>query len=330
MKKKIDWNHIADSMESGNEGEMDRQILEDSQQIWQKTRILGEKLQKTEVQVDLEAAKAKMRARILDLEESETPEDSSKRVPMYRTGLFRYAAAAAVLVMLGYVVLKSTVNNNTTSQEIAVNTTEQPKDIQLVDGSTVTLANGATLSYPANFEGNTRVVSLKGAAFFDIARDEQKPFVISTALAKVKVLGTSFDLDAQADHVTLNVKTGKVAFSNEATDKSFFVVANQHASYDAKEDKLVKYIDDKNSIIWDNQQIRLKGVSLHEVSQILEHRDNVKFSFDAAARMKAEEKVSGVIKLTEDVTDALSKFFKLENKYKFEKKGRDIHVSYVQ
>lgn len=70
------------------------------------------------------------------------------------------------------------------------------KKITLPDGSAVWLNAGSKLEYPEQFNKNERIVKLEGEAFFDIVKDAQRPFMVSTAEFSVRVLGTSFDVRA--------------------------------------------------------------------------------------------------------------------------------------
>ena len=58
--------------------------------------------------------------------------------------------------------------------------TDYNRYLVLPDGSTIVLKAGSTLDSSAQFNGPTREVSLNGEAYFDIARDESKPFIIRT------------------------------------------------------------------------------------------------------------------------------------------------------
>ena len=93
------------------------------------------------------------------------------------------------------------------------NTTVIEQVIELVDGSTVTLEPFSTLKYPTQFLKKQREVVLKGEAFFSIARDTTKPFVVYANETITKVLGTSFTIKAfeGEKEVEVAVKTGKVA-----------------------------------------------------------------------------------------------------------------------
>lgn len=76
--------------------------------------------------------------------------------------------------------------------------------VTLPDGSLVTLNAGSSLSFPSSFSGNRREVMLNGEAFFDVrsktdAGNAASPFIVRTAKQDVKVLGTTFNLQAYPD-----------------------------------------------------------------------------------------------------------------------------------
>lgn len=94
--------------------------------------------------------------------------------------------------------------NNTSTQELR---------LTLEEGSTVVLSPGSTLSYPAHFEGDRREVALVGDAFFDIARQPERPFLVYCGGAVAQVLGTSFWVKTtkESGAVEVAVKTGRVS-----------------------------------------------------------------------------------------------------------------------
>jgi ferric-dicitrate binding protein FerR (iron transport regulator) len=99
-------------------------------------------------------------------------------------------------------------------QKITLTSDSDQKNIEVLlsDGSTVFLNRNSSLTYPKNFRSGTRKVSLKGEAFFDIARDEEHPFIIDAGKAKIRVLGTSFNVitDNAENEVEVYVASGKV------------------------------------------------------------------------------------------------------------------------
>lgn len=93
-----------------------------------------------------------------------------------------------------------------------VNGVGERMEIDLGDGSKVTLNAGSRLSYPSAFDARSRVVRLTGEAFFDVARDAARPFIVETGTLRVTVLGTRFNVRAFADGTRAQVTlvSGKV------------------------------------------------------------------------------------------------------------------------
>jgi ferric-dicitrate binding protein FerR (iron transport regulator) len=89
----------------------------------------------------------------------------------------------------------------------------------LSDGTVVWLNSGSKLSYPALFNGKTREVHLVGEAYFEVAKDDQKPFVVHTQTIQTKVLGTAFNVSAYSSDnfaaVTLEEGEVEVQTANE-------------------------------------------------------------------------------------------------------------------
>ena len=85
----------------------------------------------------------------------------------------------------------------------------------LADGTTVHLNAGSKLTDPVRFVGKRRLVALEGEAYFDVAEDENHPFVVRTHLGDVIVLGTAFNVNAyiNASVCYTTLVRGKVQFS---------------------------------------------------------------------------------------------------------------------
>jgi transmembrane sensor len=90
---------------------------------------------------------------------------------------------------------KPTMNESLVYHSLTTGKTE-PFVLRLPDGSTVHLSYASRLRYPTAFDRARREVFLEGEAFFDIARDPSRPFVVHTEQSAIRVLGTSFDVSA--------------------------------------------------------------------------------------------------------------------------------------
>ena len=98
-------------------------------------------------------------------------------------------------------------------------TSTEPVAAFLPDGSEVLLTKGSRLTYSKDFNKEFRKVQITGEALFNVTADSERPFIVETGDAKIKVTGTSFHVSApvRADDVEVVVKSGKVLFYNSET-----------------------------------------------------------------------------------------------------------------
>jgi len=85
------------------------------------------------------------------------------------------------------------------------------KNDTLPDGTTIIQNKNSTISYPENFDRKTRMVNLKGEAFFNVKHNDHKPFIIKVNDVQITVLGTSFNVKAYGANTEVVVETGKVS-----------------------------------------------------------------------------------------------------------------------
>ncbi|WP_260598921.1 FecR family protein [Sphingomonas endolithica] len=92
----------------------------------------------------------------------------------------------------------------------------EQRAVNLADGSRVDL-DGAT-SLDVRINDGARVVDLRrGAAYFDVAHDRDRPFVVRAGASSTNVLGTAFSIDIGARAVKLSVYRGRVRFGDKAS-----------------------------------------------------------------------------------------------------------------
>jgi len=154
----------------------------------------------------------------------------------------------------------------------------ETQSITLEDGTQVWLNENTRFSYPKSFTGETRPVALSGEAFFDVAKNPDKPFEITTATSAVNVLGTSFNVRAYEKEptTTVTVKTGKVQFVEKSEGESVLLNQNQEAVilHETKQISTNKKAD-MNALAWQTNHLRFKNRSLTEVFNIMERHFKV-------------------------------------------------------
>ena len=161
---------------------------------------LHEQWGKELLQADIEIASEALLERI--------KADIGKGKRNHRINTFlRYAAIFIIGFGLSWVVQKNT--NKIAGVRLVAEVSQQYNEVLvpygsktkvvLPDNSTVWLNSGARLKYPVNFDGDQRIVNLQGEGFFDVTKDSDHPFLVNSNGLNIKVLGTKFNLMANAD-----------------------------------------------------------------------------------------------------------------------------------
>lgn len=125
--------------------------------------------------------------------------------------------AASVLLVIGF-SLSWYFQNETQTLQYA-NTTMGQYEITLPDHSSVNVYPGASICYTAGKKRGDRKISLKGQAFFTVKKLEDRPFIVQAYNTQIKVLGTSFFVDAiSVNNTDVQVTTGKVCVTSNQRD----------------------------------------------------------------------------------------------------------------
>ncbi|MDZ7900573.1 MAG: FecR family protein [Arcicella sp.] len=148
--------------------------------------------------------------------------------------------------------------------------------ISLPDGSTVWLQPKTQLSYNQS-DRVYRQVNLRGEAFFDVKRDENRPFLIYSGKMTTKVLGTSFNVKAypETEKFEVSVVTGKVSVTNEA-EKEVFITPKQQVILETKTDNLtINEIPKDKTYYWELASLSFDNSPMESVISSIEQNYNV-------------------------------------------------------
>lgn len=144
--------------------------------------------------------------------------------------------------------------------------------ITLSDGTRVLLNAASTLTYPVQFGSeNTREVTLNGEAYFEVAKDPEKPFIVTTTKQRIEVLGTSFNINAYnnetATKTTLLTGSVRVHISADkhASGESRILTPNQQSVVSDNQNEItVKNVNPESTIAWKNGLFNFHGLSIDE------------------------------------------------------------------
>ncbi len=172
--------------------------------------------------------------------------------------------AAVVLIVFGLAIgLNDHWRQTLFKQTIEVAATTAPKALTLPDGTRVFLNQQSRIAYPKKFTGKTREVTLTGEAFFEVIKNPEQPFVITSGAVVTRVLGTSFNVHAMAaDSVTVTVLTGKVAlYMADAPAYSITMQPGERGSY--QRGNLIKSPNmDANFLAWKTGTLTFRNTPL--------------------------------------------------------------------
>ena len=155
-------------------------------------------------------------------------------------------------------------------------TTQQ---IELPDGSIVTLDAGSEFKYSENF-ADEREVYLKGEAYFEVAHNPNNPFIVKTENTLVKVLGTKFNIRSwqENEKVTVAVADGKVSFRNTELPDEVLIVKGQVSSILGKSRPTTPESEDiAKYLSWRTKEMSFQSTPLNEVLMQLERWYDLRF-----------------------------------------------------
>ena len=202
---------------------------------------------------------------------------------------YRVAAIGLILISLGIATWQLTSKSGITQIVFATGETDlSAPEVILPDGTKVQLNHGSKLTYPSEFDGRIREVSLSGEAFFEVTPNKEKPFIIRTKGASVKVVGTSFNVYAynHLPSVEVAVKTGKVELSDsdarqKTETQSVLLVAGQKGSINVTTRRIsMEQTQQANDFSWLTHELEFEYTSLDEAFKILQRTYNVQFAID--------------------------------------------------
>ena len=269
--KNIPYELIARYLAGECNDDEKRQVLEWSRQnpdLMDEFTKMWEQIPSEEFNPDTEQALQKVNSRI------DAPKaNKSKRLFLLVGGI---AAAAIIFILINTlgIFTQNESDNLGGGSLLALSTgISETTEYQLSDGSKVWLNQSSTIRYPESFTGNTREIYLEGEAFFDIAPNARKPFIIHANGTQTRVVGTSFGIKAlkNGSEIVVTVSTGIINFSTEGKSEHIELRQGEQGMCNREEKKLAKSENpDPNYLAWKTKVLVFKQASLTEVAEVIE------------------------------------------------------------
>ncbi|MBL6445439.1 FecR domain-containing protein [Fulvivirga sp. 29W222] len=281
----IDEELLASYM-AGESSANDRRVVEQwieqsdaNKQYFRKLKILWENTGRVfpaqDADVDVDRAWSKFRQRAGSTNDG-VAISTSRNLYFYLSRI----AAVFVIGLVIYLVYQS-LEEPQGLKEIVVTAKGITISDTLPDGSWVSLNKHSEIAFDEQFSETKRLVSLRGEAFFDVVKDNFKPFVIKTHGAVIKVLGTSFyvrNYDS-LNLIEVGVEEGIVQVT--CNDKEVILQAGEYISINKHRQEFAEVQSyDPNDIFWMSETIEFEKERLEYVFSTLEKAYNISIDVD--------------------------------------------------
>jgi len=200
------------------------------------------------------------------------------------------------------------------SPDDALNILETPAggqyQLTLADGTRVWLNALSSLKFPAGFTAGTRSVELTGEAYFEVAKDASRPFVVHVNGAAVRVYGTHFNIMAYHNEQALETTLleGSVSFANG--DKQVMLKPGQQSRLTQDADvKLIDDVDLDQVVAWKNGWQSFNNANIQTILRQIERWYSIKAEYKGAV---TKRRFTGDIPRSATLSEVL-KLFKVNH-----------------
>lgn len=197
--------------------------------------------------------------------------------------------------------------------------------IRLPDGTKVWLNAATSLTYPVQFTGNERRVTLNGEAYFEVAHDRTRPFKVFTQNQEVEVLGTHFNINSYDDEsaTRTTLLEGSVKVSKLNTVTGVVLKPGQLSVLNANSLK-VEAADVESELDWKNGYFIFNEESLSTIMKKVSRWYDVDVIYDQHASNSAQ-RFGGIVSRSKKITDVL-KTMERTGEVHFKTDGRKVIV----
>jgi transmembrane sensor len=176
-------------------------------------------------------------------------------------------------------------------------------EVTLTDGSAIHLNAFSSLRFPLNFSGKTREVFLSGEAFFSIAPDAQQSFIVHSGQTAVKVLGTTFNINAYSDSLVITSLVQGSIITQDNGEQEVQLKPGMETIYQKGSPRIVRVFDENITLAWRKGEYNYNNESLAALDIVILHWYGKQLLFDKATL--ASKKLTGIIERDRPLTEFL-------------------------
>lgn len=250
--------------------------------------------------VDIEASWEEFKRQV------ETP----KKVSILTLGnLSKVAASFLIIVFLGTYFFRPEPG------EIYQTKAEETLALTLTDGSVIHLNELSFVVLKGSYGEKEREVQFEGEAFFEVTRNPDIPFIISTSNSEVEVLGTSFNVDSRinSEITEVDVVTGKVAFRHKKDRRNqIFLTAGMMGVLDEKTRVIQSSsYENANFLSWKENRLEFDDISMNKVLEDVSKHFRIQFEVSSTEILNCKFTSTFNDPTPEEVIEVITKTFDL-------------------
>lgn len=226
------------------------------------------------------------------------------RRQLWRNAIPLIAAACLLFIFSTALFLYNT--NDRISEHYTLLTDEHTSNFTMEDGTIITLNKNSRLSYSDKYGKDSRNVKLEGEAYFEVAKDPSKPFQVEMNGASITVLGTHFNVkaDAESDDITATLVEGSIRF--EGAKQNIVMTPNQQLTFNRSTNKVdVKKIDTDTFTAWKDGLLKYKSIPFVELIKELQSAYKVEIQIDSQELKNPAVTVSGTFSQEQSIEQIL-------------------------
>ncbi len=211
------------------------------------------------------------------------------------------------------------------SNAIVYNTLTNPRgskaiNITLSDGSRVWLNSESSIIYPAAFVANKREVEIIGEAYFEIAQDSKRPFIVKANKTEVAVLGTHFNINTYTDIIDTRVTLLEGSVRVTKDNFSRILKPGEQAKVNESVD-VINSADIEEVMAWKNGKFQFEGASIETIMNQVARWYNTEIIYEGKIEGNFVVSISRKLPVSK-----LLNLLSLTDRVKFEIKGNKIIV----
>lgn len=241
-----------------------------------------------------------------------------------------YVASAAASVVIGmfinnYFFTRPIVETLDSTVLVSEAQPGQRTSVTLSDGTVVELNSNSRIEYPAIFHKGDRRVRLEGEAMFDVAPDQEHPFIVETFAYDVKVLGTKFDViaDSKEKEFSTALLNGEVSIQDKSAKPLVTLRPNMMASM--HEGRLLcSRLSDTDAYLWTDGVISAVGIPFDKLMRRFERCYGVNIDIASATlpevryvyfKVRISDGIDHALRLLQDGSDFNYRYEEETNTY---------------